>query len=162
MTASTTGREVDASAVRALRMSYKQLVKAGGDSVRASWRFGQCIDSFTDHYHQRQLADAMDLSVSTIARYLRFYRAYQRPELAVAASEQLETYNIDIITELQTQLHPIEHGRPYAGRRFRYRCQNCQHTDVKREEITDPDELAALRQAEADDLAKLAALEAAL
>lgn len=137
MTATTSGRAVDASALRALKLSYQSLVKSGGDSVRAAWRFGQTLDSFTDKYTGLQIADAMELSVSTIARYLRFYRAYQRPEQAIAASDQLETYNIDIITELQTQLGPVEHARPLAGRRFRYRCQHCQSTEVAREEITD-------------------------
>lgn len=132
----TTGRAVDGGTLRALRMSYRQLVKHGTDSVRAAWRFGQTLDSFSDAYHQRELADAMDLSVSTLARYLRLFRAYQRPELAVAASEQLETYNIDIIIELQNMLHPVEHARPMAGRRFRYRCQHCHSTDVGREEYT--------------------------
>jgi transcriptional regulator with XRE-family HTH domain len=145
----TTGRIVDEATARALRMSYQSLVKAGTDSVRAAWRFGQCIDSFSDAYTQRDLADAMGLSVSTLHRYRRFYAAYQRPELALAASEQLETFNIDIIWELQNQLRPVEHGRPMAGRRFRYRCQHCQATDVRREEITDPAELAELAAREA-------------
>ncbi len=120
-------------------MAYKSLVKAGNDSVRAAWRFGQTIDSFTDAYKQSDLADAMGLSVSTLHRYRRFYHAYQRPELALEASEQLETYNIDTLWELQTQLHPVEHARPLAGRHFRYRCHHCQSTDVGREEVPEDD-----------------------
>jgi transcriptional regulator with XRE-family HTH domain len=140
MTTTTLGRAVDAGTVRALSMAYRQLVKAGNDSVRAAWRFGQAIDSTSDAYTRQEIAEAMELSVSTIARYLRFYRAYQRPELAEQAAAQLETYNIDLITELQDQLRPVEH-RPLAGRRFRFRCLHCHSTEVAREEIPE-DELA--------------------
>lgn len=129
-----TGRDVDAGTAKMLAMAYRQLVKAGNDSVRAAWRFGQAIDSLTDNYTQRQLADAISLSISTIARYLRFYRAYQRPELAMQAAEQLETFNIDLITELQHQLHPLEH-RSLAGRHFRYACRDCKSTNVGRDEV---------------------------
>lgn len=146
MTPTTPGREVDASAARALAMAYGQLIKAGNDSVRASWRFGQTIDSFSDAYTRIQIADAMQLSVSTIARYLRFFHAYQRPELAEQAAAQLETYNIDLITELQMHLQPVEH-RSLAGRRFRYACRACGSRDVGRDEITDDAE--ALAEADA-------------
>jgi hypothetical protein len=147
MTTTTTGRAVDASAATALRASYDSLVKAGGDSVRAAWRFGQTCDSFTDAYQIIEIAELLGLSKGTIGRYLRFYRAYQRPELAIYASEQLQTYNIDILVEMQDDLRPIEHARPLAGRRYRYRCQHCKSTEVAREEI-DPDDL------DTDDTAK--------
>jgi hypothetical protein len=132
----TTGRAVDAGAVKALRLSYDSLVRAGHDSVRSAWRFGQTIDSFSDAYTMKELAETVGLSAGTLYRYHRLFAAYQRPELAIAASEQLETYNIDIIWQLQSQLAPIEHARPMAGRRFRYRCHHCKSTDVGREEIT--------------------------
>jgi hypothetical protein len=142
MTTTTLGREVDAGTLRTLQDSYRCLVKAGGDSVRMAWRFGQCLDSQTDTYTGLQIADAMELSVGTIRRYLRLYRSYQRPELAIQASEQLETYNIDLIIELQDQLGPVEH-RTTAGRRFRYRCGHCHSLDVAREEY-DPDDAEAV------------------
>ena len=107
MTDVTTSRIVDAKTARALSMAYKSLVKAGNDSVRAAWRFGQTIDSFSDSYKQYELADAMGLSVSTLHRYRRLYLAYQRPELALKASEELESFNIDVIYELQNQLNPV-------------------------------------------------------
>jgi hypothetical protein len=145
----TTGRGVGADAQRALKASYKQLVKAGNDSVRAAWRFGQCLDSFTDAYSLAQLADAVGLSIATVYRYRRLYAAYQRPELALEASEQLETYNIDTLVQLQGGLLPSEHGRPLAGRRFHYRCRHCRSTDVAREEMTEEE------AAEADAVAAL-------
>lgn len=135
MSTTITGKPVDAGAVRVLKRAYSLLVKAGNDSVRAAWRFGQALDSFTDSYTQHQIADAMDLSVSTVARYLRLYRAYQRVEQALEASAQLETYNIDTITELQNMLRPVEHGRPLAGRHWRSRCRNCHSVDITREEV---------------------------
>lgn len=137
-----TGRGVDAATRQALSMAYRSLVKAGSDSVRAAWRFGQTIDSFSDAYERAELADALGLSVSTIYRYSRFYHAYQRPELALAASEQLETYNIDVLWDLQNQLHPIEHGRPLAGRHWRYVCRSCGSDEVGRDELdeTETDE----------------------
>jgi hypothetical protein len=140
---SSRGRAVDAGTVQSLQLSYKQLVRAGNDSVRAAWRFGQTIDSHSDGYTMRDLADAMGRSVSTLNRYHRLFAAYQRPELAVHASEVLETYNIDLIWALQANMMPVEH-RSLAGRRFRYRCHHCQSVDVGREEITDPAELAEL------------------
>ena len=138
MTATTAGREVDAFAVTTLKQSYGELARFGADSVRAAWRFGQCLDSHMDRYTQRQLADALNLSVGTIKRYMKLYGAYQRPELAVEASEALQTFNIDLIVELQGQLMPVEHARPYAGRKFRYRCTSCHQLTVEREEY-DPD-----------------------
>ena len=149
---SSPGRAVDAAAVKALQLSYQQLVRAGNDSVRAAWRFGQTNDSFSDGYTMRQLAEAMGKSVSTLGRYHRLFAAYQRPELAVQASEVLETCNIDLVWALQSQMMPVEH-RPTLGRRFRYRCQHCQSLEVGREEITDPDELAELEEAKAKAMA---------
>jgi len=142
-----TGHMVDGQTARLLREAYGALVKAGRDSVQAGWRFGQMIDSTTDRYTRSDLAEALDLSVGTLGRYLRLYHSFQRPELAVAASNQLETYDIGIITELAGQLSPVNHARPYAGRRYRYRCQHCQSTEIQREEITDPAELAELGRA---------------
>jgi hypothetical protein len=142
MTTTTTGRPVDAGMAATLEQAYSALVKSGRDSVRAAWRFGQCCDSFTDDFTVKEQAEALGLSPGTIARYLRFYRAFQRPELAVHASTRLETYNIDLIIELAGTLGPVDHARPMAGRRFRYRCQHCHSTDVGREEITAEAELA--------------------
>ena len=139
-----TGRAVDGQTVRLLREARAELVRAGRDSVRSSWRFGQAIDSTSDRYTRAQLAEAVELSVGTLGRYLRLYHAFQRPELAEAASQQLETFDIGIIAELAGMTKPVEHARPYAGRRYRYRCQHCHGTEIAREEITDPDELAAL------------------
>lgn len=140
---SSPGRAVDAGTVQALQLSYQQLVRAGNDSVRAAWRFGQTIDSFQDGYTMRELAEAMGRSAGTLNRYHRLFAAYQRPEQAVEASEALGTYNIDLVWGLQSQMMPVEH-KTLAGRRFRYRCQHCQSLEVGREEITDAAELAAL------------------
>jgi transcriptional regulator with XRE-family HTH domain len=137
MTTTTPGRAVDAGTLELLADAYANLVRAGTDSVRAAWRFGQTIDSFTDHaigYTMAVLADAMGLSASTLYRYRRFYAAYQTPELAIRASKKLETFNIDIIWELQNQLSPVDH-RPLAGRRFRTFCTHCRSSDVARVEI---------------------------
>lgn len=136
MTTTTDRYAVDSGARQVLALSYAQLVKAGNDSVRAAWRFGQTIDSLSDTYTRQQLADAIGLSAQTIYRYHRFYGAYQRPELALAAADQLETYNIDTLWRLANDLDPlVEHGRPLAGRRYRYRCARCASTEVRREEI---------------------------
>lgn len=138
-TTTSSRRGLDAGAAEALRLAYQSLVKAGNDSVRAAWRFGQTIDSLSDTYTRAQIADAIGISTGTVYRYVRLYAAYQRPELAIAASEQLETYNIDLIVELAAQLKPVPHGRPMAGRHFRYRCTSCGSTEIKREE-TEEDE----------------------
>jgi predicted transcriptional regulator len=129
-----------------LKDAYSQLVKAGDDSVRAAWRFGQRLDSYSDQFTQKVIASLLGLSTTTIRKYTRLYNAYQRPELAQRASELLETYDVGILTELVNDLDrgPVEHSTN-AGRRYRYRCSHCQSVDVKREEITDPDELAALQ-----------------
>ena len=141
--ASSPGRAVDAAAVSALRLAYEEVKRYGQDSVRAAWRFGQTIDSLTDSYTMAQLAGALGRSTGTLNRYHRLFGAYQRPELAVQASEVLETANIDLIYHLQAQMMPVEH-KTLAGRRFRYRCNHCHSQDVGREEITDPEELALL------------------
>jgi len=143
MTATTPGREVDASTLQALRLSYSHLVKAGTDSVTAAWKFGQCIDSFSHRYNRVQLAGAMNLSESTLYRYTRLHFAYQRPEEAVEASRLLETFNIDTIATLKDQLGPVSHGRPLAGRRWQSTCRHCGSHDIAREELT-PEETGAM------------------
>lgn len=135
MTPTTPGRRVDAGTLNALNENYGLLVKAGEDSVRAAWRFGQCVDSFSEAYYMHELADSMDLSVGTLYRYRRLYLAYQRPELALEAARQLETYNIDLIWRLHNDLHPVEHGRSLRGRHWRNVCHNCQSEDVGRIEV---------------------------
>jgi transcriptional regulator with XRE-family HTH domain len=138
MEVTTAGRAVDASTANLLRKSYANLVKAGHNSVRAAWRFGQTLDSFSDRhtgYTQLQLAEATGLSTGTIYKYRRFHGLYQTPELAVQASGELETYDIGALIELRNQLAPVPHGRPLAGRHWRYRCGKCQSHEVIREEI---------------------------
>jgi len=125
-----------------MRLAHQQLVKWGVGSVRASWRFGQTLDSFSDAYTRKEIAGALRVSVSTVQRYLRFYHAYQRPELAEQASASLETYNIDALTELQDGILPRDGRGSLAGRRFRYRCEHCHSTEIRREEITDEAEAA--------------------
>ena len=137
---SLVGRMVDGEATRELRESYATVTASNRDSVRASWRFGQRLDSYSDQYTRAQLADAVNLSTGTVQRYLRLYRTYQRPELAEDAARQLETFNIDLIVEMSRPVH----GRQMGGRRFRYRCTSCHGVEITREEITDPAELAAL------------------
>jgi hypothetical protein len=126
---------VDAGTLNALELSYAGLVKAGEDSVRAAWRFGQCVDSFTDSYYMHELAGAMNLSAGTLYRYRRLYVAYQRPELALEAAHQLETFNIDTIWQLQNDLHPVRHGRPLRGRHWKGKCHHCGSSDVGRIEV---------------------------
>lgn len=133
---------VDEGTARMLATAYRALVKSGDDSVRAAWRFGQVLDGCSEAFSQRQLADSIGLSVSTIARYLRLYRAYQRPELAVQAGRQLETFNVDLITELQNQLKPVDH-RTLAGRHFRYHCTSCGSLDIHRLEVDENGEPVA-------------------
>jgi hypothetical protein len=149
--ATAAGRDVDAGTLNTLNDSYRLLVKAGEDSVRAAWRFGQCVDSFTDAYFMYELADAMDLSVGTLYRYRRLYGAYQRPELAVQASRDLETYNIDLLWRLKDDRYPVEHGKPLRGRHWKGQCHNCGSNDVGRIEVdadghplVSDEELAAL------------------
>ena len=143
MTSATTTTPQDQGVKTMLEQAYAALVKAGNDSVRAAWRFGQTIDSFTDDWTMAELAALLDVSSGTLNRYARLYRAYQRPELAVAASRQLGTYNIDLIWQLQDDLRPIERGRPMAGRRYRYTCNHCHSRDIARVELTEA-EIAAL------------------
>lgn len=136
--AAVTGKSVDAGTQRLLRRSYQNLVKAGHNSVRAAWRFGQTLDSFSDRhtgYTQAQLAEATGLSTGTVYKYRRFYHLYDTPELAVQASEELETYDIGVLIELHGLSSPVEHGRPLAGRHYRYVCRTCQSHDVRRQEI---------------------------
>jgi hypothetical protein len=135
MTASTPRPEVNPGVVSTLKDSYSHLVKAGEDSVRAAWRFGQCVDSFTDTYFMYQMATWMDLSTGTLYRYVRLYKAYQRPELAVQASRELETYNIDLLWRLKDDRYPVEHGKPLRGRHWKGICHHCGGHDVGRIEV---------------------------
>src|ERR1700749_1976990 len=96
----TSGRAVDAGTTTLLRTTYANLIKAGQDSVRAAWLFGQLVASLTDKvvgHSVPELAAAINVSPGTLYRYRRLYLAYQRVELAVQASEQLGTFDISII-----------------------------------------------------------------
>jgi hypothetical protein len=135
MTATTPGRSVDAGTVNTLNENYGHLVKAGEESVRAAWRFGQCVDSFSEAYYMYELADAMNLSTGCLYRYRRLYLAYQRPELAVQASRDLETYNIDLLWRLKDDRYPVQHGKPLRGRHWKGICHNCGAHDVGRIEV---------------------------
>lgn len=137
----TSGRAVDAGTADLLRDTYGALIKAGNDSVRAAWRFGQMVASLTDHitgYTMPELAAAIDLSPGTLYRYRRLYLAYQRVELAIQASEQLGTFDIGIIWALQDQRNPMAPARPLAGRRYRTYCTHCRSSATLRAEI-DPE-----------------------
>jgi hypothetical protein len=144
-------RRVDVYTLRSLRTSYKSLIKAGEESVRAAWRFGQNIDSHTDNYRLYELAEGMGLSYSTLHRYRRFYFAYQQIDLAIEACRQLETFNIDILYGLRDNRQPVDHGRPVAGRKFRYECRSCHSTAVTRVEI-DPETGEPIEAHPADEI----------
>ena len=130
----TISREVDAGTARLLRKSYANLVKAGHNSVRAAWRFGQTLDSLSDRhtgYTQEQLATATGLSTGTLYKYRRFHGLYRTPELAVQASEELETYDIGVLIALHGHASPVDHGRPLAGRHWRSVCRTCHGSSLK-------------------------------
>jgi hypothetical protein len=131
--------QVDAGTRQLLGEAYRALVKAGNHSVVQAWRFGQTIDSFSDTWTMRQLADAIGIAESTVRRYWRLYGAYQRPELALAASQQVESYNIDVLVQLVNGLEPMERIKPLIGRRYASRCTRCHSSEhVRRVEI-DPE-----------------------
>ncbi|MBO0813825.1 MAG: hypothetical protein J2P30_01525 [Actinobacteria bacterium] len=141
MTTATRDRyQVDAETRQLLALSYGQLVKAGNDSVRMAWRFGQTVDSLTDSYSKIEMAEALGISYATIHRYHRFFGAYQRPELAVTASEELETFNIDLLWHFAMSGNLPPRSRALAGRHFRYRCTKCHSTEYVQREEYDPDE----------------------
>lgn len=133
----TAVKEVRDRDARLLRAAKQGLVKAGNNSVRAAWRFGQALDSFTDRYDQGQLARSVGLSVGTVYKYRKFYGLYQRPELAVRASEELETFDVGLLIRLAGESAPVEHGRPLAGRHWQYTCTRCHSTEVRRVEVDD-------------------------
>lgn len=136
-TTATNRRSTGTGAIPELGLSYAQLVKWGEGSVEASWRFGMTIESLIRAYTKKEMADSLGVTVATITRYHRFYGAFQRPELAVEASELLETYNIDLLWKFAMEGMLPERGRALAGRHFRYRCK-CGSLEVTREEY-DPD-----------------------
>lgn len=136
--ATTPGRRVDAGTLNALELSYAGLVKAGEDSVRAAWRFGQVVDGLTDPkigYYLKELAAAMSLHPGTLSRYRRLYSTYQRPELAIEAAHQLQSYNIGLLNVSADDLQPVAHGRPLRGRHWKGKCHDCGSNHVGRIEV---------------------------
>lgn len=135
----TTRRPNGTGAIPELGLSYAQLVKWGEGSVEASWRFGMTIESLIRAYTKREMAESLGVTVGTINRYHRFFGAFQRPELAVEASELLETFNIDLLWKFAMDGNMPERGRAMAGRHFRYRCSACHRTDTVQREEYDPE-----------------------
>ncbi len=140
--AKTTGRGISAAEAALFTGSYGRLVKWGKGSVRTAWEFGQTCDFFLGkQYTVATLAGLISKHPSTIYRYLKFFGAYQTPELAEEASEKLgDVFNIDILYAAATGGElPVSEHRSLKGRHFRYRCGcGCGSTEVKREEY-DPD-----------------------
>jgi transcriptional regulator with XRE-family HTH domain len=120
---------------------YRQLVKYSLPGVRAAWRFGQRIDSYTDDWTVKEIAELMGLSSGTISRYLRFYGAFQRPELATDAAVALGTFNIYLLWRWAVYGVEPEQGRAPSGRHYRYTCRHCGGHEVGREEIDEEGEL---------------------
>jgi hypothetical protein len=132
-----------------LNEKHRNLVKWGYGSIHAAWEFGDSLNKFFYAFMTKKAyAEAIGVSVATITRYMKLRDAYQRPELAQRAADILGTYDVSLITNLVDHLDAGPVGRSsLSGRRYRYRCSHCQSTEVKREEITDPAELAALAEA---------------
>ena len=135
---SALGDRVDAADLNMLVAAYDGLVRAGDDSVRAAWRFGQVVDGLTDPkigYYLKELAAAMSLHPGTLSRYRRLYSTYPRPELAIEAAHQLQSYNIGLLNVSADDLQPVAHGRPLRGRHWKGKCHDCGSNHVGRIEV---------------------------
>lgn len=122
-----------------LRDAYQQVNRQAGNSVRSAWRFGQAIDSQTDHSTIRDIAYAMGLSYATIHKYHKLYGLFQRPELAMELAEKIESWDVGLLITTAEGGDAPER-RPLAGRHFRYRCNHCHSDDIMREEYDPQDD----------------------
>jgi transcriptional regulator with XRE-family HTH domain len=132
--------------VAELQEKHSNLMKWGQGSIHAAWEFGDCLNKYLPSFMTKKaLAEVIGVSVATVSRYMNLRDAYQRPELAQRAADILQTFDVTLITALVNNLDDGPVGRhPLAGRRYRHRCTSCGSTDIQREEITDPAELAEL------------------
>lgn len=113
MTTSTAPRtrQIKGENLTALRMAFDALVKAGDESIRAAYNAGQ-IDALINLYTYETMAEAVNRSTKTIAKYARLYRRYPTFDALLLTAHRYDTYDISILLGSDETL----------GLKFGYQC----------------------------------------
>jgi hypothetical protein len=134
------------SGLDALVAAYERLNKAGADSLRHAYSFGQVVDALSTMYTYDELGAAVGRSYATVYTYARLYRKYSSAQALVHMATELGTYDVSKLCGN----HSTTPGR------YVMQCGHCNSYDVHRRRETD--EVRAELERE---LAERAALEQA-
>jgi len=109
----------------ALHQAWDQMTRAGENSLRAAYNFGQIADALKNAgISWDVMGHEVDRSAATIHKYANLYRRYPRVEMLLEASEYHDTFDVSILVRPEdTQ---IGHGK------FGYQCGNCGSWDTHR------------------------------
>jgi hypothetical protein len=114
---------MDGANLVALRQAFDNLVRAGDDSLRAAYNFGQIADALNDiGYSWAEMGDAVDRRGPTIYMYVRLYRRYPTLDALTMTAKKWGTYDINRLTGSDVSLQS----------RFGYQCLGCGSWDTHR------------------------------
>jgi len=101
-----------------LKLAYRGLVKAGLQSIRAAWKFGNtCWDMAESHprnpnYTQRAMGEVVGLSASRIGDYMALRRIYSTEDAVVERAESTGHYDVTfLIGHSSPSRHKKTNGR---------------------------------------------------
>jgi len=110
---------------------FDKLNRAGEDSLRAAFAFGQCVDALSGiGYTYEQMGAEVDRHEGTIQKYATLYRRYARVELLIEAAKRYQTFDIARLTGSDEALQA----------KYGYQCATCGSWDTHRKSM--PPQLA--------------------
>jgi hypothetical protein len=114
---------------------HDALVKAGEESLRKAYAFGNVVNALHGMFSYAQLGEELGRSAAMIGTYARLYRKYSTEQLLLATARAAGTFDVN---------HLANDG---AAVRYAYSfvCRNCGSDDVHRErKSVVPDNIAGI------------------
>lgn len=103
-----------------LRLAYDTLVKAGDDSLRAAFNFGQVIDALSNTFTLKTMGQEIGRTAVTVGTYARLYRRYPTVETLLKTAQEYGTFDISKLVA----------GEAVLRAKFGYQCNHCGSWDV--------------------------------
>jgi hypothetical protein len=106
-----------------LHDAFDALVRAGDDSLRKAYAFGQIVDALQGiGYTLGQMAAEINRTAPTVGKYAELYRRYPNVEALLRRAHQWSTADISILVRDDDALHT----------KFGYQCGTCGSWDTHR------------------------------
>lgn len=98
-----------------LHSAYDALVKAGEDSLKKAYLFGNVVHALHGIFTYRQLGDELGVTPTTVSKYDKLYRKFPTEKALLDRSRELGTHDVGLLASDIPAVH-------YA---YAWHCTNC-------------------------------------